>query len=139
MAGIPFKLPVERSPYNMPGVGGATFGTPTAESGNARTVSVQMTDENGKALPGVRLVAVWLSDAATGIGVAGTAASGGMAAGTDGKLMATVVAGKYAIFQTDADGQLDVTITDAGTRTLYLAVAQTDGALAGTPVAVAFA
>ncbi len=121
MPTIPYKLPADRSPFSAHGVGGATFGTLTAETANARTQSIQFTDESGKALTRPTLVRIWLSDAATGIDVVASAASSDITAGTNGKKMAAMVSGKIALFQTDAQGRLDVTITDTAARTVYLA------------------
>lgn len=121
------KLPNARSPWDVPGVGGATFGTLTAEAGNARTQSIQLTDGQGRALAAGTLVWVWLSDAATGLGVVAVAASSALAAGTNGKLMDSNVTGKMALFQTDTQGRLDVVITDTAARTVYLAVATQTG------------
>lgn len=136
MAG--YKVPGNRSPFATPGPVGVTFGTLTAESSNARTQSLTVTDENGLAVSAPVLVDVWLSDNADGTGVLASAASSDLAAGTNGKLMEVGVTGKKAQFQTKADGTLDVVITDTATRVgIYLCVG-TKGGVAVTS-AIAFA
>jgi hypothetical protein len=136
--GIPYKQPVGRSPFGVGGVGGVTVGSLTSESADARTQSVVVTDENGLAVTEPTLVLVFLAGTSGGVGVVSSAASGGLAAGTNGKLIGTLVTGKVALFQTDATGNLDVTITDNGTRNLYLAFAKNNGAVKVTS-AIAFA
>lgn len=122
------KVKASGNPFSQAGPAGVTFGSITDESSNSRVQSLTVTDENGRAVTAPTLVWVWLSDNADGTGVVASAASSALAAGTNGKLMATVVSGKIALFQTKADGTLDVNITDTATRAgIYLCVAKADG------------
>ena len=93
-----------------------------AEAADVITVAVQLNNAHGLALDGKYVVDVYLSDNSDGDGVVATAASGGIAAGTDGALLATVVTGKVAKMQCEADGDLDVAITHSGAKTCYLVV-----------------
>lgn len=131
------KLPSERSPFSAPGPGGVTFGTLTDEAGNARTISLQLTDQQGRPRTKSDLVWVWLSLNATGLDVVASAASSALTAGTDGSVAFAGTTGKITLFQSEADGDLDVTITDTATRTVYLCVQTADG-VAVSP-AIAFA
>lgn len=102
-------------------IAGASI-TVGAEDGDDVTVNIQLTDAEGDDLAEIGVVTVFVSDAATGIGVAATAPDGGIAAGTDGAILAAVVAGKVVIAQSEADGDLDLVVTESGTDTFYLAV-----------------
>ena len=62
---------------------------------------------------------LWLSDAATGLGLAATAASGAVAVkGTDGFDIGILTAKKALVCQTKADGTYILSITDTS-KTLY--------------------
>lgn len=77
---------------------------------------------NTQELENTAVVTVYVSDAATGIGLAATAPDGGIAAGTDGAEMMEVVAGKLGMYECEADGDLDIAVTESGTDTFYLVV-----------------
>ncbi|MCL4867759.1 MAG: hypothetical protein KJ063_02225 [Anaerolineae bacterium] len=103
-----------------------SIGTETA---NAIPVSIQLKDrENGNEL-GERAAVHWyLSSNANGDVVA-SAPSGGIAIGTDGVLIEwTNNVSGMAI--SEADGDIDVVITDTGTPTFYLVLVMPDGKLA---------
>lgn len=125
------------NPFATKAVAGVTFGTLTAEAANARTQSLQFTDENGADIVVPVIVDVYLSLASTGIDIVGTAATS-LLAGTDGSVLDASVTGKLTKFQTEADGDLDVVITDSAVRTVYLCVVLPDGTIAVSS-AIAFA
>jgi len=104
-----------------------TIGT---ESNDVIKVTAQLTDAEGTAVTGVQVVDVLLSDAATGIGLVATATSGTVVIAAKGTLLASPVAKKLLTIQTDANGQFDLNITEAGTKTLYVAVILMDGTIA---------
>ena len=93
---------------------------------NAITVNVQVKNANGGDSVGRIPVTVYLLGDANGDSLA-AAASGGIAAGADGWLIATVT-GRVLEGCTENDGDLDVVITDATARTVYLGVV-VDGVL----------
>lgn len=132
------KVAGKYNPFDTSGVGGVTFGTPTTESSDARTISLQLTDRAGRDTVGPKVVWVYLSLNATGVDVVSSAASSALAAGTDGSVFFAGTTGKCTMFQSEADGDLDVVITDTAVRTLYLCVVLADGSVAVSP-AIAFA
>lgn len=100
-----------------------TVGT---EAANAINVAVQLVDrKNGNEI-GQRVALPWyLAGDANGDTVA-SATTGGIAIGTDGLLLEWTnnVSGLVVC---EADGDIDVTITDTGTPTVYLALVMPDG------------
>jgi hypothetical protein len=100
-----------------------------AEAGDVINVAVQL---NGKgALAQRASVFAYLSDDAAGDSVVATAPSGAVAIGTDG-LMIDVVAKKAFMLTSEADGDIDINITEAGTDTFYLIVVLPNGELAAS-------
>lgn len=93
-----------------------------AEAANAINVVIQLKDgKTGNDAGERRCVFAYLSDDANGDSLAATAPTGGWAIGTDG-LLIPVVANKAAFLVSEADGDIDVTITDTGTPTFRLIV-----------------
>lgn len=103
-----------------------TIGT---ESADAITVSIQLKDAAGADLAVRGSVFAYLSDDANGDSITGTAPSGGVAVGTDG-LAIPVVAGKAWQLVSEADGDIDLVITEAGADTWRLVLVVPDGRLA---------
>jgi hypothetical protein len=95
---------------------GYTIGT---EAANAITVNVQFNDAAGTAMATRAAVYFFLSDDANGDSIVATAPDGGIAAGTDGWIEA-ITANKSFFGHSEADGDLDVVITESGTDTFYL-------------------
>lgn len=99
-----------------------------AEGGNVINVAVAIKDGyNNVALAVRTCLTVYLADAATGAAIIGTAPSGGIAAGTNGAVLAALVANKLLYVVTNAAGLIDFNITEAGVKTLYLVVVLPDG------------
>lgn len=85
----------------------------TAGAANVAEVEISVTNKDGQVIPGVHVLDIMLSDAATGVGITGTSASGTVqakaASGTDyGALTAkkalrvsTLATGKYTLEITD--------------------------------------
>lgn len=103
-----------------------TIGT---EATNVINVGLQLNDAGGTALATRTAVLAYLSDDANGDSIAATAPSGGWAIGTDG-LLIPVVANKAATFISEADGDIDIAITETGADTWYLVVVLPNGKLA---------
>ena len=89
-----------------------------AEAGNVINVAVQLQDMNGNALANRASVLAYLSDDANGDSVAGTAPDT-VAIGTDG-LAIPLVAGKCFLLTSEADGDIDINVTEDGADTWYL-------------------
>ena len=101
-----------------------------AESGNTINVAVQIKqDRTGTAITSRRVLDVYFADANTGAAIIGTAPSGGAAIGTNGAILASIVANKMYRIVSNASGQFDLTITEAGAKTLYMVVVMPNGRL----------
>lgn len=105
------------------GVGGVEF---TVGGGDTGTVGIQLVDHNGDDLAVRGSVFAYLSDDANGDSVAATAPSGGVAIGTDGVLI-PVVADKAFYLCSEADGDIDIVLTEAAAATWYLVVVLPNG------------
>jgi hypothetical protein len=97
-----------------------------AEAANVRAITIQLKDALGNDVNEVTQVgiAVFLDAAATAYVVTG--GSTGIAIGTDGALL-TVVAKKYFLATSEADGDIDLTWTDTGTEAAFLGVILPNG------------
>jgi hypothetical protein len=102
-----------------------------SEAGNVINVGIQLNDAGGTALATRASVYGYLSDDANGDSIAGTAPDGGWAIGTDGLLIPGVT-NKSAIFVSEADGDIDINITESGTDTWYLILILPNGLLAAS-------
>ena len=76
-------------------------------------VTFQAKDGAGANVANVCALDVWLSDAATGIGLTATTASGAVAAGASGTDLGAITAKKALRVLTDATGKYILSITDA--------------------------
>ena len=120
------KTAAKKSPFASSLVGGAAF-TVGTEATNVITVAVQLKRQDLRDLAVRGHVDWYLSGDATGDTLA-TAASGGVAAGTDG-VVASTITGRAGFAISEADGDIDFAITDTGTPTMYLAIRLPDGSL----------
>lgn len=103
----------------------------TEQGGNTINVGIQLNDADGNALATRASVFAYLSDDANGDSIAATAPSGGVAVGTDG-LAIPVVADKAFQLVSEADGDIDLDIVEAGADTWYLIVVLPNGKLAAS-------
>lgn len=94
----------------------ATF-TVGTEATNAINVAIQIKDGNGKDATVRHTLNWYLSSDANGDALA-TAPDGGIAIGTDGLLIESV-ANLSGLVTSEADGDIDVTLTESGTGTWY--------------------
>jgi len=97
-----------------------------AENTNVVAVTIQLKDAAGVDLAVRGTVFAFLSDDATGDSVIATAHSGGWAIGTDGVLL-PVVTNKSAFLRSEADGDIDLAITETGAKNAYLVVVLPNG------------
>lgn len=98
-----------------------------AEGTNAINVTIQLEDANGDDCATRRTIYAYLSDDANGDSIAGTAPDGGVAIGTDG-LADPVTADKSFMLTSEADGDIDITITESSVDTWYLVLVMPHGA-----------
>jgi hypothetical protein len=92
-----------------------------AEASNARAITIQLKDSRGNDINYVETVGIGVFLDAGRLAWVVTGGSTGIAIGTDGALL-TVVAKKYFLATSEADGDIDLTWTDTGTEAAYLGV-----------------
>lgn len=96
------------------------------EAANVRAITIQLKDANGNDIDYVETVELILFLNAAKTAFVVTGGSTGIAIGTDGALLA-VVAKKYFLATSEADGDIDLTWTDTGTEVAYLGVRLPNG------------
>lgn len=111
---------------NIGRICGATC-TVGAEAANVINVAIQLTDAQGNDLDEVGTVFAFLSDASTGIGISGTAPVTSVAIGTDGAIIKEHTTKLAWTLQSEADGDIDLDITETGADTWYLVIVLPDG------------
>lgn len=97
-----------------------------AEVSNVRAIAIQLKDADGKDINYVETVELLLFLSADKKAFAATGGSTGIEIGTDGALL-TVVAKKYFIATSEADGDIDLKWTDTGNEAAYLGVRLPNG------------
>lgn len=107
------------------GVGGVEFTVGASDTG---TVAIQLVDHNGVDLAEAAVVTAYLADTADGLTPASADPDGGVAIGTDGALMVGSVPVMWLI--SEADGDIDLVLTESGTATWYLVIVLPNGKLA---------
>lgn len=89
-------------------------------SANIANVTFQVQGPLGANIAGVFLLDIYLSDAATGVGLTATTASAGIAAAASGGvIISTLVAAKFIKVQTNASGAFVLAITDSAKTGFY--------------------
>lgn len=119
------------------GLASVTFTIGSETGGNTINVGVQLKDANGNDLAIRANLLMYLSDDANGDAIAASAPSGGWAIGTDGLLIPQVT-NKAAWFTSEADGDIDVNIVEAGAATWYVIAVLPNGKLSAS-AAITFA
>lgn len=112
---------------NAGAIGGASF-TIGTEAANVINVAIQLTDGAGSNLAKRGFVQVYLSNDANGDSIATTGTPAGLAIGTDG-LFQQLTANKAGFCTSEADGSIDLNITNTGAGTQYLVVVLPSGKL----------
>jgi hypothetical protein len=107
------------------GVQGATI-VVGAEDTNKINVAIQLKDYSGDDLAVRGSVQAFLSDATAGEAAAATAPSGHVAVGTDGGVI-HLVTDKVFVLTSEADGDIDIDITEAAGATWYLVIILPNG------------
>lgn len=101
-----------------------------AEAANVINVAIQLKDrDNGSELAERTAIPFYLATDANGDTPASTAPTGGIAIGTDG-VMIEWAANLSGMLISEADGDIDIDLTDTGTPTFYLVLVMPDGKLA---------
>ena len=97
-----------------------------AENSNVRAITIQLKDGAGKDINYVETVEIIVFSSAAMTAFAGTGGSTGIAIGTDGALL-PIVAKKYFLATSEADGDIDLTWTDTGTESVAVGVRLPNG------------
>lgn len=97
-----------------------------AENTNVRAITIQLKDSAGRDIDYVENVEIHVFTSAAMTAYAATGGSTGLAIGTDGALLA-VVAKKFFLATSEADGDIDLTWTDTGTETVAVGVRLPNG------------
>lgn len=93
--------------------------TVQVETSDARVINIQLKDIKGNDLTSRAVVFAFMSNDANGDAFSTTGGSTGIAASTDGAVLA-LVAKKAFILISEDDGDIDLTWTDTGTNAAYL-------------------
>ena len=96
------------------------------ESGNARTITVQLKDINGNDINYVENFEIHMFANSSMTAYVTTGGSTGLAIGTDGALLA-LVAKKIFVATSEADGDWDGTWTDTGNEAAYMGIKLPNG------------
>lgn len=99
------------------------------EDNDVRAITIQLKDANGNDVDERTVVQAFVLADANGDAIVGTGGSTGIAIGTDGAILSTVVAKKHFVLISEADGDIDLTWTDTGTEAAYLALLLPNGRL----------
>lgn len=113
---------------SISGVYGVSF-VVGSETDDVINVAIQLKDYSGDDMAVRGAVQAYLSDDASGDSLAVTAPSDGVAIGTDG-LAIPLVADKVFLLTSEADGDIDLDIEEAGVDTWYLVIVLPNGKLA---------
>ena len=89
---------------------------------NTIAVACQFKKADGSDMDEVVHAELFVFADAAGLAAATTGGSTGIAAGTDGALISTLVAKKHFVVSSEADGDLDLTFTDTATEEVYLGI-----------------
>lgn len=114
-----------------------TVGAEGASVANQRAITVQLLDANGNDIDHVETFEIIMYSSAAMTAFTTTGGSTGLAIGTDGALLA-VVAKKYFIATSEADGDWDGTYTDTGGDTVFFGLRLPNGRVI-TPVDISCA
>lgn len=97
-----------------------------AEVANVRPIAIQLLDAQGNDIDHVEMVEIILFTSTAMTAFVATGGSTGLAIGTDGALL-PVVAKKYFLATSEADGDIDLTWTDTGTEAAVIGVRLPNG------------
>lgn len=122
------RLAAKHNPYQSPSPIADVGFSIGVEGSNAIIVSLQLKDYNGSDLAVRGAVDAYFSDDANGDSVIATAPSGAVVAGTDGVLIDQVAKKCFKLIS-EVDGDIDISITEAGVKTMYLVVILPDGTM----------
>ena len=91
------------------------------------TITIEVRDKKGDLIGEVAPLLIYISDSASGEGLAATGSSGVIAAGTSGTVLQELTTKKAAIVLTGADGKFVWDVVDDTTQVYYLCAAPLAG------------
>lgn len=97
------------------------------ESTNVRAITIQLKDAYGADINYVETVELFVFADATRTAICTTGGSTGIAIGTDGAILSTIVAKKHFVLSSESDGDIDLTWTDTGTESVALGLRLPNG------------
>jgi sporulation protein YlmC with PRC-barrel domain len=115
------------NPFGETVIGDVSF-VVGVDVGNVVNVALQLKDHQGKDLAIRGSVEAYLSDDANGDSIIATAHSGTVVIGTDGVALVREAKKQFRLIS-EADGDIDLNITEAGAKVAYLVVVLPDGTL----------
>ena len=127
------RNPAKGNPFRPADHVGLAVPTVGAKVSTTINVAYKLEDVNGRPLPSIGHVFIYLSDDAAGLVIAASAPSGGWVIGTNG-LLIPLVTNKAAHFISNAAGLLDISITEASTKIFYANLVHPTGKILTTPV-----
>lgn len=104
----------------------ATIVVGVETGGNTKNIAIQLKDYDGTDLAVRSSMLAFLTDATAGEALAAAAASGNVAVGTDGGCI-HIVTDKLFLLTSEADGDIDLNIVEAGAAEWYLVIVLPDG------------
>lgn len=121
--------PAKKSSYKSAGVFDLVAFTVGAKISTVINVGLMLKTCKGVQLAEPAQFKAYLSDVVTGLDITGTVPDGGVAIGTNGKILASLVTNKMWELVSKADGTIDLSITHSGTHTYYLIVVDPIGSV----------
>ena len=111
---------------------GKAYGVPTivvgTEAANVINVAIQMKNLDEQDMAAACAVPFYLADDVVGLDPATAAPDGGIVIGTDGAMIEWT-GNLSGLLVSEADGDIDIDMTDAGVMTKYLVLVMPDGSL----------
>lgn len=130
-------VPKKKNPYNNQAFSSVTW-TVGAEATNVIKVTGVLKSPHGRALAAATPLRVWLTQNATTKIVAPVAPSGTVVIAAKGAIIVSPTAKLVHDIVTNASGEFDFNITEAGAATWYMVAQLPDGTLSVSP-AITFA
>ena len=97
------------------------------EAANVRAITIQLLDAYGQDVAEVTVVDLFVFSDATGTAIASSGGTTGIAIGTDGAILSTLVAKLHFALSSEADGDIDLTWTDTATDSVALGLRLPNG------------
>jgi hypothetical protein len=121
------RRPAQHNPFMAANVVNRATFVIGAENTNVINVGIQLKDADNNAITQRACVRAYMSADANGDTLA-TAPNGGLVIGTDGLCIEEKADQSFALIS-EANGHIDLNITESGTPTMYIVLVMPDGSL----------